>query len=137
MNDPKELVDRYVAVWNEPDPGGRRRAIAELWTEDGTQILQPPEEIREAAVSLGVSPTLRARGHDELETRVARAYEQFVAPGEFVFRPRGNPSRLDDVVKFGWEMVAKETGEVAGAGLEFVVLEGDGRIRTDYQFIEG
>ncbi len=137
MNHPKELVDRYVAVWNEPDPGERRRLIAELWTEDGAQMLQPPREMREAAASLGLSPTLRARGHDELEARVTRAHEQFVAPGEFFFRPRDNPARLDDVVKFGWEMVARETGDVAGAGLEFVVLEGDGRIRVDYQFIEG
>jgi hypothetical protein len=24
MNDPNELADRYVALWNEPDPDGRR-----------------------------------------------------------------------------------------------------------------
>jgi hypothetical protein len=29
------------------------------------------------------------------------------------------------------------SGEVAGVGLEFVLLDADGRIRTDYQFIEG
>jgi hypothetical protein len=28
-------------------------------------------------------------------------------------------------------------GEVAGVGLEFVVLAPDGRIQADYQFIEG
>jgi hypothetical protein len=28
-------------------------------------------------------------------------------------------------------------GEVAGAGLELVILDADGRIRTDYQLIEG
>jgi hypothetical protein len=28
------------------------------------------------------------------------------------------------------------SGEVAGVGLEFVVLDADGRIRMDYQFIE-
>ena len=27
-------------------------------------------------------------------------------------------------------------GEVLGAGLEFVVLAADGRIATDYQFVE-
>ena len=30
-----ELADRYVALWNEPDPDQRRRMIAGLWTEDG------------------------------------------------------------------------------------------------------
>jgi hypothetical protein len=35
-----------------------------------------------------------------------------------------------------WEMVSKHR-EVAGVGLEFLVLAPDGRIRRDYQFIEG
>jgi hypothetical protein len=40
-----------------------------------------------------------------------------------------------DAVKFRWEMVSA-SGEVAGVGLEFLVLAGDGRIVRDYQFIE-
>jgi hypothetical protein len=68
--DPKELVDRYVAVWIEPDADRRRKAIAELWTEDGVQLLQPPQEVLKTAAGLGLTPTLEARGHDELEVRV-------------------------------------------------------------------
>src|SRR5215831_1004028 len=61
--DPQELVRRYVAVWNEPDAGLRRKAIHDLWTEDGAHILQPPQEIRKAATALGfTSTTLHARG---------------------------------------------------------------------------
>jgi hypothetical protein len=67
--DPKELVDRYVAVWNQPDAERRRKAITQLWTEDGVQHLQPPQEVREAATRLGLTPTLEARGHDELGVR--------------------------------------------------------------------
>ncbi len=137
MIDAKELVGRYVAVWNEPDAGLRRKAVAELWTEDGVQLLQPPQEIREAAAALGVTPVLEARGHEALEARVTRSYEKFVAPGEFFFRPRDNADRLADIVKFTWEMVPTDGGEPVGAGLEILVLGADGRIRTDYQFIEG
>ncbi|MEV5497243.1 hypothetical protein AB0M50_17770 [Nonomuraea fuscirosea] len=137
MIDIRELVDRYVAVWNEPDAGLRRKAVAELWTEDGVQLLQPPQDIREAAAALGVTPVLEARGHEALEARVTSSYEKFVAPGEFFFRPRDNADRLADIVKFTWEMVSTDGGEPAGAGLEILVLGADGRIRTDYQFIEG
>jgi hypothetical protein len=70
-----------------------------------------------------------------LEARVARAYQEFVAPGHFTFRSQNNPTRLGDAVKFGWEMVSSG-GEVAAVGLEFVLLDADGRIRIDYQFIE-
>ncbi len=136
--DPRELVSRYVAVWNEPDLEQRRKAIHDLWTKDGVHILQPPQEIRRAAAGLGFpSAVLEARGHDALEVRVSRAYEEFVAPGEFTFRPRDNADRLGNVVKFNWEMVPSGGGEVAGAGLEILVLDQDGRINTDYQFIEG
>ena len=30
-----ELVDRYIAVWNEPDDAVRRKHITELWAADG------------------------------------------------------------------------------------------------------
>lgn len=36
-----------------------------------------------------------------------------------------------------WEMVPKSGSEAAGVGPEFLVLDDDGRIRIDYQFIEG
>jgi hypothetical protein len=49
MSDVYELADPYVGLWNEPDALRRRQLIAELWTEDGVHILQPPQEIREIA----------------------------------------------------------------------------------------
>ncbi len=136
MIDPKELADRYVAVWNEPDADRRRHAIRELWTEDGVHLLQPPQEIQQTAAALGMTPSLTARGHDALQVRVTRSYEDFVASGEFIFKPRDNAARLGDVVKFNWEMVRTSDGRVAALGLEILFLDNDGRIRIDYQFIE-
>jgi hypothetical protein len=46
ITDTEEFADRYMSLWNEPDRERRRQLVAELWAEDGTQILQPPEEIR-------------------------------------------------------------------------------------------
>jgi hypothetical protein len=138
MSDPRKLADRYVALWNEPDPDQRRRAISELWTEDGAHILQAPQEIREIAsrAGIGLTAVLEARGHVALEARATSAYDEFVAQGGFSFRRRDNVERVGDVVKFNWEMVSPD-GEVAGVGLEFIVLTPDGRIRRDYQFIDG
>lgn len=136
--DLQDLADRYAAVWGEPDPERRRAAIRELWSSDAVHVLQPPQEMRQAAEGLGFDRlVLEARGLDALELRVTRAYEEFVAPGSFVFRSRGNAERLHDVVKFHWEMVARDGGDVAGIGLEILMLGADGRIVRDYQFIEG
>ena len=130
-----QLVERYAAVWNEPDAERRRQGVTALWTEDALHLLQPPQAVRQAAAALAVESTFQARGHRELQERVARAYQEFVAPGEYTFRARQDAARLGDVVKFRWEMVARN-GEVAAVGLEFVTLAADGRIRTDHQFIE-
>ena len=137
MRDADEIANRYVALWNEPDPNQRRVAIAELWTDDGVHILQPPQEIREMAArpGIGLTASLEARGHAALEARATSAYEAFIASGEFSFRRRGNAERLADVVTFNWEMVAR-SGEAVGSGLEFLVLAPDGRIGRDYQFIK-
>jgi hypothetical protein len=131
-----ELAEKYVALWNEPDADRRRRMIAGLWTEDGLHILQPPQEIREVAArpGLGMAPILEARGYAEIEARAATAYEHWVGSEELTFRPRDDAERLDDVVKFHWEAVAKD-GEVFAVGLNFLVLAADGRIERDYTFV--
>ncbi|MEV7023826.1 hypothetical protein [Kitasatospora sp. NPDC093558] len=135
MTTAQQLADRYAALWAEADPGLRRKAIEELWAEDAAHVLHPPVEIREVAARVGFDDTmLEARGYDALDVRVTRAYEEFVAPGEFTFRALPDAVRLRDVVKFTWEMVPTAGGEPVGSGVEFVVLGADGRITADYQF---
>ncbi|MBK3572005.1 MULTISPECIES: hypothetical protein [unclassified Streptomyces] len=133
--DPQHLAARYIAQWTEPDPARRRAAIESLWAEDGAHVLQPPAEIRELAAGLGFDhPTLRAQGHDAIETRVTRSYQRFVEKGEFTFRARTDAVRLDDLVRFHWDTITVADGEVVGGGLEVLGLDTDGRIRTDYMF---
>jgi hypothetical protein len=135
--DPNALVERYVAVWMEPDPAARRARLRDVWAPDGAQILEPPEAMRDASRALGFPhPALEVRGHDALEFRVARAHAEFIAGGRFVFRRHGDAVRVGDVVKFRWEMRSVADGGVAAVGLDLLVLAGDGRIRVDYQFIE-
>lgn len=137
MSHSDDITEKYVSLWNEPDPQHRRQLIRELWTEDGSQVLEPPQEIIAAANAIGFrSPRLESRGHDQLEERVRTAYDEFVGSGQYRFRQRHNVSRLDDILKFGWEMVSADNDEVVAIGLEVVMLALDGRIRTDYQFIE-
>jgi hypothetical protein len=39
------------------------------------------------------------------------------------------------VLGIRWSMVSTSTGEVVGGGLDILALDGDGRVRTDHQFI--
>ncbi len=130
------LAERYLGLWNEPDADQRRRTIAELWTEDGRHILQPPQEIRAIAAQPGIAitPILEARGHEEIAARAASAYEHWVGSEGLSFRGRDAAERLGDVVKFHWEAVGKD-GEVVAVGLVFLVLAAHGRIERDYTFV--
>jgi hypothetical protein len=131
-----ELAEKYLALWNEPDGDRRRRLIAELWTQDGRHILQPPQELREIAArpGIGLTATLEARGHAEIEARATSAYEHWVGSEGLSFRGRDDAERLGDVVTFHWEAVAKD-GEVVAVGLMFLVLAAQGQIERDYTFV--
>jgi hypothetical protein len=131
-----QLAEKYLALWNEPDADRRRRMIAELWTQDGRHVLQPPEEIRAIAARPGIAltATLEARGYEEIEARAASVYEHWVGSEGLSFRGRDDAQRLGDVVTFHWEAVA-EDGQVSGVGLDFLVLAADGRIERDYTFV--
>jgi hypothetical protein len=114
----EDFTDRYLAVWNEPDPAVRRRNIAELWTEDAVQYLESSEY----------------RGHSELEPRVAEAYQTFVAAGGFVFVRAGEPVAHHNTAVLRINMIPAGGGAAAWSGMGFVELAADGRIRREYQY---
>lgn len=133
-----ELIDRYIAQWNEPDPEQRRRLIRQIWAVDAVQVLiNPPQGIRDAAAHLGIAaPALQVCGHDAFDARVGRAYELFVAPGEYVFERAGEPTRqAGAAVTFTWVMRNRADGSVAGSGFDVLTFNSDAQIRTDHQFV--
>jgi hypothetical protein len=110
------IVARYVAVWNEPVPGSRRAAIAGLWAPDGAEFVEGTQ----------------FRGHDELDARIAGAYQQFVASGRYAVTAADDAGRHDDIATFTIQLTTPG-GEVAWAARVFLLLGADGLIREDYQ----
>jgi len=119
MSDTQQLADRYVAVWNETNAEVRRRAIADLWVAEGLHCVG----------------TREARGYDALEQRITGSHEKNVRDGGHRFRAVKGARALRDVVTFFWEMVPADRDEVVATGLEFLIVDADGRIRVDYQFV--
>lgn len=111
-----QIVDRYVAVWSEPDPERRRRSIAELWAENASQIVE------EAAF----------HGHAELEERIAEAYGQFVGSGAFLVTSAGDAAGHHDVITFTIQLTPP-AGAVAWAARVVLLLDDRALIRLDYQ----
>lgn len=115
-----DLAARYIEVWNEPDAGARRTAIAELFAADAEHY----------------TPTREVRGRAELAERIGGAYQQWVEPGAHFFRSAGDATGHHSAVRFHWEMVVRATGEVVSVGFDFLLLDDDGRIRSDHQFVD-
>ena len=114
--DTTAIVTRYLAVWNEPDAGSRRAAIAALWVPDGTEFVHE----------------VQFRGYEELEARVTRAHQAFVANGKYAVAGAGDVTGHGDIVSFTAQLVTP-AGEVDWASRVFLLLDADGRIKEDYQ----
>ena len=112
-----EIADRYLAVWSEPDPSARRAGVAALWAPDGVEF---------------IDGGIQFRGHDELDTRVRGAYEQFVAGGDYAVTSAGDVAGHGDIVMFTVQLTTPD-GEAAWAARVFLLLGADGLIREDYQ----
>ena len=119
MDEPQQLADRYVAVWNETDPERRRRAIAALWAAEGEHYVGARE----------------VRGYDALEQRIIGSHEKNVRDGGHRFRAVPDARALRDVVTFHWEMLQADSEDVVATGREFLILDPQGHILVDYQFI--
>jgi hypothetical protein len=120
MSNLQTFVENYIAVWNEPNVERRRALIRILWQEDASHLAR----------------TLEAVGHAGIEKRVTDAYDKWVRDKGNVFRLRDGVDGHHDAVKLRWEMLSAAGGEAISIGFDFLVLGGDGRIRTGYQFIE-
>jgi hypothetical protein len=112
------FVERYIAVWNEPDPARRRKAVSEVWHEDG----------------LYANTSREFKGHAGIEEAVTEAFDDFVAKG-FAFRLHGHAVN-HGTARLTWDMVPKDGGDTAARGTEYLVFAEDGRVLTDHQFPE-
>jgi len=112
------FVDRYIAMWNDPDPARRRATIDAQWAPGaGNYTLN-----------------LEAEGLDAIEERVTNAYEKYVGSGEHRFQMHQPYVAHHGAVRIWWEMVMVADGTVAATGQEFLVLDDCGRIVSDHQF---
>jgi hypothetical protein len=117
--DIEDLTARYVAVFNEKDAVAREAAVAGLWGADARMCTAANEYV----------------GLDAITRRVEASYDKWVAQGN-VFRPLGSPDAHHDGVRIRWEMVPAAGGDALSGGSQFLLLDADGRVQTDFQFID-
>jgi SnoaL-like domain len=113
-----ELLEAYVATWNETDPLERRSRIETYWHEDAwyANAVQDYE------------------GHDGIATAMQRNFDKWVSNG-YRFRSAGTTSAHHDTARFAWQMIDPAGREVVSRGTNFIRVT-DGQVSLDAQFTD-
>jgi hypothetical protein len=111
-----DLLERYLATWNETDTAARRALLAEHWTEDASYT----------------DPLVQVTGRDAIDATIAAVQAQF--PG-FVFAPGSTVDAHHDQARFTWTLGPAGT-DAPIVGFDVVVSDEDGRIATVLGFLD-
>ncbi|MFI6817011.1 nuclear transport factor 2 family protein [Nonomuraea sp. NPDC050328] len=112
-----DLLARYLAAWNETDADARAKAVADLWTEDGTYT----------------DPLADVAGHEAIAAVIAGAQGMF--PG-LVFTAGQVFEAHHDVARFTWHLAPEGATEPVAIGFDVVRLTPEGRIREVIGFLD-
>ena len=116
MSDFQAIAERYIATWNEADPSVRRRAIDDLWAEDGRYV----------------DPLAEAEGRAAIDATIGAVQAQF--PG-FVFQLAGPVDAHHDQARFTWEL-AQPGAEALVVGFDVAVLDAQGQLKSVLGFLD-
>ncbi len=104
----EQVVDTYLAMWNETDGARRAELIAAAWVETGHYS----------------DPLLEAKGRAELSTMVDGLQAQF--PNHTFTRTSGVDLH-HGLARFGWQLAGPD-GTVVIEGIDIAALADDGRL---------
>lgn len=110
-----QLVESYIAIWNEVDAAARQALIAETWTEDAVYT----------------DPLADVTGHAGIDGLVAAVQVQF--PG-LVFRRTGEVDTHHAFIRFSWE-AGPEGASAVIAGTDVALMD-DGQLRRVVGFLD-
>jgi hypothetical protein len=116
MSDTNELVQRYLAAWNETDTAARKAVLAEVFAEDAVYI----------------DPLVSVQGRDGLDATIAAVHGQF---GGLVFSLGGAVDAHHDIARFTWHL-GPEGAEPVVIGFDVAVIGVDGRISQVLGFLD-
>jgi hypothetical protein len=117
MTEAIDLVRRYLAAWNESDPGARREAVEAVWSDEGKYV----------------DPLASVSGHDEISALIGTVQQQL--PGH-TFRLLDGIDSHHNVARFWWELIPVDRGHAVAEGFDVAVFDDDGRIGSVVGFLD-
>jgi SnoaL-like domain len=112
----QDIIDQYIAAWNETDAAKRRELVGWLWAADGSYT----------------DPLADVRGPDAIAGLIGAAQQQF--PG-FVFTLGGPVDANHNQARFTWHL-GPDGSEPVVVGFDVVVLDGTDKIASVHGFLD-
>lgn len=116
MSNRTDLIDRYIAIWNETDAGRRRDLIASTWTESASYL----------------DPLMQGDGQSGIDAMIQAVQERF--PGHR-FQRTSDVDSHHDRVRFTWALVP-EGGPPLVRGIDFGIVAPDERLQAITGFLD-
>ena len=113
----QEIIERYLAAWNETDPAARRGLVDSLWAPDGSYT----------------DPLAEVRGPAEIDGLIGAVQQQFP---DFVFTLGGAVDANHNQARFTWHLGPAGGGEPPVIGFDVVVMNENGQIRSVHGFLD-
>lgn len=118
MNNVKQLIDSYIAAWNERDSRRRLELIANTWSEDGSYV----------------DPARDAAGTAALSAMMATVHQRFGL--EYQFRLKSADDAHHDCVRFQWEAGGTKEAPLHFVGTDIGIVGKDGRFKSIIGFTD-
>jgi hypothetical protein len=116
MTDPKQIAERYIALWNEADAGVRQELLAQDWADDATYV----------------DPVMSGRGAAEIDSLVDGVHARFPS---FSFTLIGKPDGHGEHVRFSWTLGPGDFVDAPIEGTDIITVR-DGRIQSVTGFLD-
>jgi hypothetical protein len=110
-----QLIEKYIAAWNETDPASRRRLVDEVFAPDAAYT----------------DPMAAVTGRDQIAAMIAAAQGQFAG---LEFRLAGPVDAHHDIARFTWHLGPRDAAPVV-VGFDVAVIA-EGRIETVHGFLD-
>jgi hypothetical protein len=112
----QEIIEKYIACWNETDADRRRVLIDELWAADASYT----------------DPLADLRGRAEIDACVAGAQQMF--PG-MAFSLAGPVDANHNQARFSWHL-GPAGAEPVVVGFDVAVVNAEGQISSIHGFLD-
>jgi hypothetical protein len=112
----QDIIERYLASWNETDPEARRALLRDVWADEASYV----------------DPLAAVSGRDEIDATIAAVQAQF--PG-FTFTLVSPVDAHHRQARFNWGL-GPAGAEPVIVGFDVAVAAQDGRLASVLGFLD-